>query len=78
MIARPQGEAAPPSRVYQGLGSVITLSLSFSGADSEALAGRLRAAPEVPAAAHVDGPNVESSVRRSLARAGFDVTLLDF
>ena len=30
MMARPQGEAAPPSAVYQGQGSVMTFSLSAS------------------------------------------------
>ena len=30
MIARPQGDAAPPSGVYQGQGSVMTFSLSAS------------------------------------------------
>jgi hypothetical protein len=66
------------NRVEEGPDGVYAECERIAGADSEALAGRLRAAPEVPAAAHVDGPNVESSVRRSLARAGFDVTLLDF
>jgi len=46
-------------------------------AESEALVRRLRDAPEVPAAAHVDGPKVELAVRRALARAGFDAALLD-
>ncbi len=45
--------------------------------DSEAILGRLRAAPEVPAAAHIDGPKAEAAARRSLARAGFDAMLLD-
>jgi hypothetical protein len=49
----------------------------IAATDSQALIERLRAAPEVPAAAHVDGPKVEAAARRSLARAGFDPTLLD-
>jgi hypothetical protein len=42
----------------------------------DALVARLRAAPEVPVATHVDGPNVLGSARRALARAGFDVEAL--
>lgn len=65
------------NRVEEGPDGVYAECDRIAGADLEALVGRLRAAPEVPAAAHVGGPSVESSVRRSLARAGFDVTLLD-
>jgi hypothetical protein len=36
----------------------------------------LEAAPEVPAAAHVDSERVEASARRALERAGFDPQLL--
>ena len=50
---------------------------TIADTESEALVRCLRAAPEVPAAAHVDSPKVESAARRVLARAGFDAALLD-
>jgi len=66
------------NQVEEGPDGVYAECDRIADTDSEPLVGRLRAAPEVPAAAHVDGPKVEAAARRSLARAGFDVTLLDF
>lgn len=65
------------NRVEEGPDGVYAECDRIAGAESEALVNRLRAAPEVPAAAHVDGPKVESAVRRALERAGFDAALLD-
>ena len=65
------------NRVEEGPDGVYAECDRIADAESKALVSRLRAAPEVPAAAHVDGPKVESAARRSLARAGFDATLLD-
>lgn len=66
------------NQVEEGPDGIYAECDRIADADSEALVGRLRAAPEVSAAAYADGPKVESSVRRSLTRAGFDVALLDF
>lgn len=64
------------NQVEEGPDGVYAECDRISGAESQALVERLRAAPEVPAAAHVDGPKVESAARRALTRAGFDVSLL--
>src|SRR5579863_7258131 len=64
------------NRIEEGPGGVYAECDRIADAEVEALLSRLRAAPEVPAAAHVDGPRVESSARRALARAGFDAALL--
>ena len=47
-----------------------------AGNEVDTLLSKLRAAPEVPVASHVDGPNVLGAARRALARAGFDVEAL--
>jgi hypothetical protein len=41
------------------------------GDEAEALLARLRAAPEVPVHAHVDGERIMEATRRALARAGY-------
>ena len=68
---------ATHNRVEEGPDGVYAECDRISGPESEALIRSLGAAPEVPAAAHVDTPKVESAARRALARAGFDVSLLD-
>jgi hypothetical protein len=44
----------------------------LAGSDSTALLDRLRSAPDVPLATHVDTPEVRDATRRVLQRAGFD------
>lgn len=44
----------------------------LAGSEMEALLARLRSAPEVPMAAHVDSPKVRAATRRALQRAGFE------
>lgn len=65
------------NRIEEGPDGVYAECDRIADADAEQLVSRLRTAPEVPAAAHVDSPRVESSARRALARAGFDAALLD-
>ena len=60
----------------EGPGGLYETCEAIAGKTVGALVADLRAAPEVPAAAHVDGPKVLSAVRRALTRAGFDVTAL--
>jgi hypothetical protein len=60
----------------EGPGGLYETCETIAGKRVDALVADLRAAPEVPVAAHVDGPKVLSAVRRALARAGFDVTAL--
>jgi hypothetical protein len=40
------------------------------GVEAEATLARLKAAPDIPPASHVDGPHVTASIRRALAAAG--------
>jgi hemerythrin HHE cation binding domain-containing protein len=49
----------------------------LAGAEARQLLAALRAAPDVPVAHHVDGPKVMAAARRSIARAGYDESLLD-
>ncbi|MDP3541751.1 MAG: hemerythrin domain-containing protein [Elusimicrobiota bacterium] len=42
------------------------------GAEADAVLERLRSAPDIPPAAHVDGPHVTASIRRALAAAGYE------
>jgi hypothetical protein len=46
-------------------------------ARASALVAELRAAPEVPVAAHNDSPLAIPATRRALARAGYDPALID-
>jgi len=41
------------------------------GTDAEATLARLKAAPDIPPASHVDGPHVTASIRRALEAAGY-------
>jgi hypothetical protein len=68
---------ATHNRIEEGPDGVYAECDRIADTESEVLVARLRAASEVPAAAHVDGPRVESSARRALVRAGFDAALLD-
>jgi hypothetical protein len=65
------------NRVEEGLEGVYAECERIAGAECDTLLQRLLAAPEVPAASHVDGPKVEAAARRALTRAGFDASLLD-
>lgn len=56
-------------------GGVYDACEELLGAEGAALLARLRAAPEVPVAPHVDGPRVLASARRALERAGFHCEL---
>lgn len=65
------------NQVEEGPDGVYAECDGIADTEIEALIERLRTAPDVPAATHVDGPRVESSARRALTRAGFDPALLD-
>ncbi len=60
----------------EGLSGVYAECDRIAGAEREAILDRLRQAPEVPAANHVDSDRVEASARRAISRAGFDPELL--
>jgi hypothetical protein len=45
------------------------------GASAPSVLEQLRAAPDIPPAAHVDSPQVFDSLRRAIAAAGYDVRI---
>lgn len=61
--------------IEEGSGGVYDTCEQLAGSTLEALLAELRAAPEVPVAAHVDGPRVLAAARRALERAGYDIEL---
>lgn len=60
----------------EGPGGVYETCEKAAEQEGVTLLANLRAAPEVPAARHADGPKILSAARRALARAGFDVEAL--
>lgn len=65
------------NRLEEDAGGVYEICERLAGDAAGELLAQLRAAPEVPAAAHVDSPKVIAATRRALARAGYSETLLD-
>jgi len=65
------------NRLEEGPEGVYAMCEELAGPEAEALLAQLKAAPEVPAAAHVDSPKVIAATRRALARAGYSESLLD-
>ena len=59
----------------EGPGGVYERCEHLAGAEADALLAQLQAAPEVPVAPYADGPQVMRVVRRTLARAGYDIEL---
>lgn len=60
----------------EGADGVYEACERLAGAEADALAAALRAAPEVPVHPHVDSPLVVEATRRAVARAGYDPALL--
>ncbi len=60
----------------EGPGGVYECCEALVGVEAEALLAQLRAVPEVPVAPHADGLYVMDTVRRTLARAGYDIALV--
>ena len=61
--------------IEEGPGGLYDTCEELAGAGRDTLLARLRAAPEVPVARHVDGPRVLASAHRALERAGFHFDL---
>lgn len=59
----------------EGPGGVYERCEQLAGVEADALLAQLQAAPEVPVAPYADGPQVMRVVRRTLARAGYDIEL---
>jgi hypothetical protein len=53
-------------------GGPYELCEHLAGAEVDTLLARLRSAPDVPVAAHVDSPKVRAATRRAVQRAGFE------
>lgn len=62
----------PHNRMEEEDGGLYAQCERVLGAEADAVLARLRAAPDIPPAAHVDGPRVRASIRRALAAAGYD------
>jgi hypothetical protein len=58
--------------VEEGPGGLYEVCEQLAGAEAGTLLARLRAAPSVPVASHVDSPKVLEATRRALRRAGFE------
>lgn len=68
---------AKHNAIEEGASGVYAECDRIAGPEAGSLLARLRSAPEVPAAVHVDSERVEASARRALVRAGFAPELLD-
>lgn len=61
----------PHNRMEEEDGGLYAQCESVLGAEAGAVLARLRAAPDIPPAAHAGGPRVSASIRRALAAAGY-------
>ena len=83
LVPRPTPEVSAAIRailaahnpIEEGPGGLYDTCEQLAGAELDALLARLRAAPEVRVAPHVDGPRVLASARRAIERAGFHFDL---
>lgn len=61
----------PHNRMEEEDGGLYAQCEGVLGAEAGAVLVRLRAAPDIPPAAHVDGPRVSASIGRALSAAGY-------
>ena len=73
IIAALQRILTAHNAVEEAPDGVYAVCEQLVGDDAEALLTQLRAAPEVPVHAHVDGPRIMDATRRALARAGYSL-----
>jgi len=73
MVAALRAILARHNALEEGPEGLYATCERLAGAEAEALLAKMRAASEVPAAAHVDGPRILEATRRALARAGYDL-----
>ena len=72
IIAALRATLATHNALEEGPGGLYAGCEQLVGPEADALLARFKAAPEVPVAPHADGRQVMDTVRRALARAGFD------
>ena len=75
VVAALRAILAAHNPIEEDPGGVYDTCEQLAGAERDAILARLRAAPEVPLAPHVDGPRVFASARRALERAGYHLEL---
>ena len=61
----------PHDRMEEEEGGLYAQCVRALGTEEESVLARLRAASDIPPAAHVDGPHVAASIRKALAAAGY-------
>jgi len=71
IVAALRAILARHNQIEEGPGGLYDTCAALADRDADALLAALRAAPAVPAAAHVDGPRVMAAVARALERAGY-------
>ncbi len=59
--------------IEEGPSGLYEVCEQLAGEELDAIIERLRAAPDVPVAKHVDGPRIMDATRRALARAGYEL-----
>lgn len=64
---------AAHNRLEEGPDGVYATCERLVGANGGKLLAALEAAPDVPAAPHVDGPRIMAATHRALARAGYEL-----
>jgi hypothetical protein len=59
----------------EGPGGLYEQCENLAGTEAEQILARLRSAPEVKVAPHIDAPKVIEATRRALANAGYDLVV---
>ncbi|HXQ22069.1 MAG TPA: hemerythrin domain-containing protein [Candidatus Acidoferrales bacterium] len=77
IVAALRAVLAAHNPLEEDAGGVYEVCETLAGADADALMATLRATPEVPVHAHVDGPRIVAATQRALARAGYDLDITD-
>lgn len=76
-VAALRAVLAAHNPLEEDAGGVYEVCETLAGAAADALLASLRATPEVPVHAHVDGPRIVAATQRALARAGYDLDITD-
>lgn len=59
--------------IEEGPSGLYEVCEQLAGGELDAIVERLRKAPDVPVAKHVDGPQIMDATRRALARGGYEL-----